>query len=90
MPKNSVAIAQALTAIYPWESPGGWHLIGRTPIALFDLRRPQPILWAAGDEVVFARIDRGQFDAIAAQVAAGTFDHAKLDVTEVRIPLGTP
>lgn len=80
VPKNSVAIAQALTAIYPWESPGGWHLIGRTPIALFDLRRPEPILWAAGDEVVFARIDRNEFDAMAAKVEAGTFDHAALEV----------
>lgn len=90
VPKNSVAIAQALTAIYPWESPGGWHLIGRTPIALFDLRRPQPILWAAGDEVVFRRIDRGAFDTIARQVEAGTFDHDALDVTGVPIPVGTP
>ncbi len=80
VPKNSVAIAQALTAIYPWESPGGWHLIGRTPIALFDLRRPQPILWAAGDEVVFARIDRARFDAIAGAVEAGAFDHDALEV----------
>ena len=78
VPKNSVAIAQALTAIYPWESPGGWHLIGRTPIELFDLRRAQPILWGAGDEVVFRRISRSEFDAIAAQVAANTFDAATL------------
>ncbi|MEO8558020.1 MAG: 5-oxoprolinase subunit PxpB [Rhodospirillales bacterium] len=80
VPKNSVAIAQALTAIYPWESPGGWHLIGRTPIELFDLRRAHPILWSAGDEAVFARINRAQFDAIAAQVAAGSFDSAALEV----------
>jgi KipI family sensor histidine kinase inhibitor len=80
VPKNSVAIAQALTAIYPWESPGGWHLIGRTPIELFDLRRAQPILWSAGDEVVFRRIDRTEFDSIAAQVASGSFDHAALEV----------
>jgi KipI family sensor histidine kinase inhibitor len=80
VPKNSVAIAQALTAIYPWESPGGWHLIGRTPIALFDLRRADPILWGAGDEVVFRRIDSKEFDAIAAQVESGSFDHAALEV----------
>ncbi len=80
VPKNSVAIAQALTAIYPWESPGGWHRIGRTPIELFDLRRPQPILWSAGDEVVFTRIDRSQFDAIVAHVAAGSFDPKSLEV----------
>jgi KipI family sensor histidine kinase inhibitor len=78
VPQNSVAIAGEMTAIYPWESPGGWHLIGRTPIALFDLRREQPILWSAGDEVRFTRIDRTTHDCIAAQVAEGSFDHAAL------------
>lgn len=80
VPQNSVAIAGEMTAIYPWESPGGWHLIGRTPVALFDLRREQPILWGAGDEVQFARVDRAAHDGIAAQVAAGSFDHAALEV----------
>ena len=79
VPQNSVAIAGEMTAIYPWESPGGWHLIGRTPIALFDLRREQPILWSAGDEVQFTRIDRNAHDRIAAQVADGSFDHAALE-----------
>jgi KipI family sensor histidine kinase inhibitor len=80
VPQNSVAIAGEMTAIYPWESPGGWHLIGRTPVALFDLRRAQPILWGAGDEVRFARVDRATHDRIAAQVADGSFDHAALEV----------
>jgi KipI family sensor histidine kinase inhibitor len=80
VPQNSVAIAGEMTAIYPWESPGGWHLIGRTPIALFDLRREQPILWGAGDEVRFAHVDRATHDGIAAQVAKGSFDHTKLEV----------
>ncbi|MGE0153254.1 MAG: 5-oxoprolinase subunit PxpB [Reyranellaceae bacterium] len=79
VPQNSVAIAGEMTAIYPWESPGGWHLIGRTPVALFDLRRERPILWGAGDEVRFARIDRATHDGIAAAVAAGSFDHARLE-----------
>jgi allophanate hydrolase subunit 1 len=69
-----------MTAIYPWESPGGWHLIGRTPVALFDLRRKQPILWGAGDEVQFTRVDRATHDRIAAQVADGSFDHVTLEV----------
>jgi KipI family sensor histidine kinase inhibitor len=80
VPQNSVAIAGEMTAIYPWESPGGWHLIGRTPIALFDLRREQPILWGAGDEVQFTRIDRASHDSIAVQVAEGSFNHAALQV----------
>ena len=80
VPQGSVSIAGEMAAIYPWESPGGWHLIGRTPIALFDLRRPAPILWAAGDEAQFFAIERASYDAIAAQVAAGSFDHAALEV----------
>lgn len=80
VPQGSVSIAGEMAAIYPWESPGGWHLIGRTPIALFDLRRAQPILWAAGDEAQFHAIGRADYDVIAAQVAAGNYDHAALEV----------
>ena len=40
VPAGSVSIATNLTAIYPYESPGGWHLIGTTPIRLFDLDAP--------------------------------------------------
>ena len=49
VPAGSVAIATGLTAIYPWESPGGWHLLGRCPVPLFDARRTSPSLLAAGD-----------------------------------------
>lgn len=78
VPATSVAIAGTMTAIYPWESPGGWHLIGRTPVPLFDLRRPSPILLAAGDEIAFRRVDRAEHDALAAAAAAGTLDLAAL------------
>jgi len=44
VPAGSVAIANQLTAIYPWESPGGWHLIGRCPIPLFDASLNPPAL----------------------------------------------
>ena len=39
------------TGVYPLESPGGWNLIGRTPLEVFDLRRPEPMLLATGDRV---------------------------------------
>ena len=42
-----------MTAIYPLESPGGWHLIGRTPLPLWDLRRDPPAMLGAGDKVTF-------------------------------------
>ena len=51
VPPGSVAIATTLTAVYPLESPGGWHLIGRTPAPLWDLRRDPPAMLAAGDQV---------------------------------------
>lgn len=53
VPAGSVAIANAQTGIYPVESPGGWRLIGRTPLVLFDPERTPPFLFAPGDEVRF-------------------------------------
>jgi KipI family sensor histidine kinase inhibitor len=78
VPRSSVAIAMDQTTIYPFESPGGWHLIGRTPLWMFDKRREQPVFLAPGDSLTFERIDRAQFDAIAAKVEAGTLDWSEL------------
>lgn len=78
LPRSSVAIAMDMTTIYPFESPGGWHLIGRTPLWMFDQRREQPVFLAPGDSLVFKRIDRKSFDRIARDVEAGTFDWATL------------
>jgi len=58
VPAGSVGIAGPQTGIYPSESPGGWRLIGRTPLVLYDPARPQPFLLAPGDRVRFVRIDR--------------------------------
>ncbi len=80
VPAGSVAIAETMTTIYPWESPGGWHLIGRTPIRLFDAARAAPILYGAGDEVRFERISRADYAALEAGIAAGGFDHAALEI----------
>jgi len=54
VPAGSVAIAGALTGIYPMDSPGGWRLIGRTPLALYDPRAAHPVLLRPGDRVRFA------------------------------------
>ncbi len=53
VPRGSVAIAGLQTAVYPHETPGGWHLIGRTDLSLFDLKRDPPALLRAGDRVRF-------------------------------------
>ena len=53
VPAGSVAIADAYTATYPQASPGGWHLLGRTDLTLFDLTRSEPALIRPGDRVRF-------------------------------------
>jgi len=78
VPQSSVAIAMEMTVIYPFDSPGGWHVLGRTPVLMFDKRRPQPATLQSGDEVRFERIDRATFDRIEAEVAAGRFDPGTL------------
>lgn len=62
VPAGSVAIAAGQTGIYPAETPGGWHLIGRTPVKPYDPARAQPFLLRAGDRVRFYPIDRDAFD----------------------------
>jgi len=73
VPPGSIAIATSMTAIYPLESPGGWHLIGATPIRLFDPRRSRPALLSAGDAVRFEPVSVREFDAIRAAVAADAY-----------------
>jgi KipI family sensor histidine kinase inhibitor len=76
VPAGSVAIATGLTAIYPWESPGGWHLLGRCPLPLFDAGRASPSLLAPGDRVRFAPVATSDYEDIARGVATGAFDAA--------------
>jgi KipI family sensor histidine kinase inhibitor len=64
VPPGSVAIATAMTAIYPLESPGGWHLIGTTPIRIFDTAASPPALFAPGDAVEFEPVDSATFARI--------------------------
>jgi inhibitor of KinA len=62
VPAGSVAVAAGQTGIYPAETPGGWHLIGRTPVKPYDPARPEPFLFKPGDRVRFVPIDRAAFD----------------------------
>ena len=55
VPAGSVAIAAALTGVYPLDTPGGWHIIGRTDTHMFDPIREPPALLQAGDTVRFER-----------------------------------
>ena len=56
VPRGSVGIAGAQTAVYPVETPGGWHLIGTTDLTLFDARRDPPARLHSGDRVRFERV----------------------------------
>jgi inhibitor of KinA len=63
VPTGSVGIAGLQTGIYPRETPGGWNLIGRTPLRPFDERRAEPCLFSAGTRVRFVAIDAAAFAA---------------------------
>ncbi len=63
IPAGSVAIAQKQTGIYPAESPGGWQVIGRTPLKLFDPSQSPPTLLAMGDRVRFFPIGNEEFES---------------------------
>jgi len=74
VPAGSISIATTLTAIYPYESPGGWHLIGATPIRLFDIERPNPALLAPGDAVIFEPIDRARYEEVRKAVENRSYE----------------
>jgi inhibitor of KinA len=65
IPPGSVGIGGAQTGVYPLRSPGGWNLIGRTPLKLFDPTKDPPALLRAGDRVRFRKITREEFEALA-------------------------
>lgn len=72
---GTVGIAESQTGVYPVSSPGGWRLIGRTPLKMFDPSRESPSLLSAGDYLRFDPIDtEEEFAAIQQHVAAGTYE----------------
>lgn len=72
-PPGSVAIGGVQCCIYSVESPGGFWVLGRTPVRMYDPTAPDPILLRAGDHVRFRPVDRAEYDAIAALVDAGRY-----------------
>ena len=73
--KGSVGIAANQTGIYPLVSPGGWQIIGRTPLELYDHEREKPILYEAGEFIRFVPITEQQFKEIRAKVENGTYEY---------------
>lgn len=72
VPAGSVAITGELSAVYPWESPGGWQLVGRCPVPLFDAASDRPSLLAPGDLVRFEPVSDDRFAALEAAIRNGT------------------
>ncbi len=70
---GSVGIAGNQTGIYPIESPGGWQLIGKTPLKLFDYKKEDPFLLESGDYLKFVSIDEEQFNFIRKAVDENNF-----------------
>jgi KipI family sensor histidine kinase inhibitor len=73
VPPGSVGLGGAQFCIYSVESPGGYWLLGRTPLRLYDPEAAEPTLLRAGDRVRMRPIDRAEYDEIAARVAARDF-----------------
>lgn len=66
VPAGSVAIANEQTVVYPYAISGGWNVIGRTPLVVFDAARAEPSLFAPGDRVRFRAITKSEFEKLSA------------------------
>lgn len=78
VPAGSVAIAKQLTGVYPWDSPGGWHILGNCPVPLFDGQQDPPALFKSGDIVSFRAIDSDELHALKSDVSSHRFDRSSL------------
>ncbi len=78
---GSVGIAANQTGMYPLESPGGWQLIGRTPLKLFDDTKEPPVFIQAGDYIRYVSIDQKEYDRIKDEVEKDTY---KVSIKKVK------
>ena len=78
---GSVGIAANQTGMYPLESPGGWQLIGRTPLKLYDDTKEPPVFIQAGDYIRYVSIDKAEYDRIAKEVENDTY---KVSIKKVK------
>ena len=71
VPALSLGITMDQCVIYPLDSPGGWNLIGRVPVRIFEPRREDPILFRPGDRVSFRRVEEAEFSDLDGRAAGG-------------------
>ena len=74
VPKGAVAIGGSQTGIYPQKSPGGWQIIGKTPISLFDINKEIPCIIVPGDEIKFNAISSEEFDKVIEAQKSGAYE----------------
>lgn len=75
VPKGSVAIGGMQTGIYPQESPGGWHVIGQTPIEIFNPQQNPPVLLQSGDSIEFYSINIDEFFQLKEAIKSKKFNY---------------
>jgi len=85
VPAGSVAIGGGQTGVYPAETPGGWQLIGRTPVRLFDPERAAPTLLEPGDDIRFVPIGSASFDELERPAVQGVPPETGRGTTGLRI-----
>ncbi len=71
--KGAVGIAGGQTGIYPRESPGGWNIIGNSPLEFFEIGQDRPCFASAGDKLQFISVDKKEYDRIKKKVKSGTY-----------------
>ena len=81
IPAGAVGIAGQQTGIYPIESPGGWQLIGRTPLKLFDPQKKSPFLFSAGDYVKFFPVTEEEYKRIITEVSSDRYTVRRTKIT---------
>ncbi|MHB1146040.1 MAG: 5-oxoprolinase subunit PxpB [Lutibacter sp.] len=74
VPKGAIAIGGNQTGIYPQSSPGGWHIIGNTPISLFDVKKKSPCTITPGDEIRFIAITKEEYEVIKIAQKQGNYE----------------
>jgi inhibitor of KinA len=77
VPKGSVGIGGTQTGIYPKNSPGGWQIIGKTPISVFNIKNERPIEIEPGDKIHFFSISMNEFEIIENKCKAGIYEIRK-------------
>lgn len=73
--EGAVAIGGNQTGIYPQESPGGWHIVGKTPVRLFDSSKEPPTFIAPGDQVKFYAISEARYKVLEIEISTGIYNY---------------